>query len=154
MEKEKPRKIKAEVVIPYKIALGKTWTKFLDMLKEEKIMGTTCKECGRVYVYPRTFCPNCFEDTSEWVEVGQEGIIDAWSYVNYSFYGMELEIPFVSAQITLDGSNTGICHVIRGIDLSDYHKASEKIKVGGRVRVVWNEKKNGNIFDIAYFKPI
>jgi len=154
MEEVKPRKIKAVATVPYQISLGKTWSRFFDMLKEEKIMGTSCKECGRVFVYPRTFCPRCFEDMEDWVEVGQEGTIESWVYVNFRWYGMELEPPFVAALITLDGADTAMFHAVRGFDLSDYQKAAEKVKVGKRVKVVWNQNKKGNIFDIDYFTLI
>jgi len=151
---EEYRIMKAQVVVPYELALGGTWSYFFDCLKEEKIMGKKCKTCKRVFVPPRSFCPRCFEDMDEWVEVKQEGTIETWVLVNMPFFAQQLKIPFISAQIRLDGSDTGFIHQIAGIDLSNFDKVREVVKLGGRVRAVWSKEKKGNILDIAYFEPI
>ena len=70
------------------------------------------------------------------------------------FFAQELKIPFISAQIRLDGSDTGFTHQIAGIDLSDFDKLREIVKLGGRVKAVWSKEKKGNILDIAYFEPV
>jgi hypothetical protein len=151
---EEYRIMKAQVVVPYELALGGTWSYFFDCLKEEKIMGKKCKSCKRVFVPPRSFCPRCFEDMDEWVEVKQEGTIETWVLVNMPFFAQQLKIPFISAQIRLDGSDTGFIHQIAGIDLSNFDKVREVVKLGGRVRAVWSKEKKGNILDIAYFEPL
>ena len=66
------RTIRNDVALPYQWALGKTWTRFFDGLKEEKILGTKCTQCGKVFVPARTFCPECFTDMMQWVEAGKE----------------------------------------------------------------------------------
>ncbi len=43
------RTIRNDVALPYQWALGKTWTRFFDGLKEEKIWGTKCAQCGKVF---------------------------------------------------------------------------------------------------------
>ncbi|MBN2516591.1 MAG: Zn-ribbon domain-containing OB-fold protein [Deltaproteobacteria bacterium] len=154
MAKEEPREFKAEVVVPYELAVGRTWTTFYDTLKEEKILGTKCRKCGRVFVPPRTFCPRCFEEMDEWVEVAQEGVVETWALINMPFYGQQLEIPFVSAQIRLDGSDTGFTHRIGGFDLKDFETVRTRVKLGSRVRTVWSKEKKGGILDIDYFEPV
>jgi uncharacterized OB-fold protein len=152
--KEKPREMRAEVSVQYEMAVGKNWHKFFEGLKEEKILGTKCKKCSRIFVPPRSFCPRCFNDNEEWVEVGQEGIIETWCYSNLMFYGQILKPPFISVQVVLDGTDLGFQHRIAGFDLSDFEKVRELVKFGGRVRVVWNKEKKGNIFDIDYFELV
>ena len=152
MAKEEHKTIKDEAVVPYELAVGSTWSKFFDGLKEEKILGTKCKECGRVFVPARTFCPRCFVDTDEWVEVGQEGAIENWVLVNYRYYGQMLKVPFIATQIRLDGSGTGFVHQIGGFDLSNLDTVRERVKIRGRVKAVWSKEKHGDIFDIAYFE--
>ena len=78
------RTVKSQVTVPYEMTAGPVWTRFFEGLKEEKILGTRCKKCGRVLVPARAFCPRCFEDMEEWVEVSQEGTIRTWCYVNYT----------------------------------------------------------------------
>ena len=154
MSKEGYRIMKGQVFVPYELALGKTWSYFYDCLREEKIMGTRCRKCSRVLVPPRSFCPRCFEGMDEWVEVSQEGIVETWVYVNMPFFAQELKIPFISAQIRLDGSDAGFTHQIAGIDLSDFDQVRKTVKLGGRVKAVWSKEKKGSILDIAYFEPV
>ncbi len=152
--KEKPRELIAQVSVPYEMALGRNWHRFFESLKEEKIMGTQCRTCNRVFVPPRSFCPRCFEDNDQWVEVGQEGTIETWCYSNLMFYGQTLKPPFIAVQVHLDGTDVGFQHRIAGFDLSDFEKVRALVKFGGRVRVVWNPEKKGNIFDIDYFELV
>lgn len=154
MSKDEYRVVKGQVKVPYEMALGRTWSYFLDCLKEERIMGKKCGKCSRVLVPPRSFCPRCFQDMEQWVEVSQEGVVETWVYVNMPFFAQELKIPFISAQIRLNGSNTGFTHQIAGIDLSDFDQVRKTVKLGGRVRAVWSREKKGNILDIAYFEPV
>ena len=143
-----------DVVLPYNWALGPVWTKFFDGLKEEKILGTKCKKCGRVLVPARTFCPKCYEDMEEWVEVGQEGIIETWCLVNYKHYGQVKEPPYIMAQIKLDGAECSFNHFIGGIDLSNIDDVNKRIKVGTKVKAVWRKVKQSDIYDIEYFEPL
>ncbi|HAR96383.1 MAG TPA: hypothetical protein DCR97_10545 [Deltaproteobacteria bacterium] len=154
MAKEEFREIKAEVVVPYELAIGFTWARFYDALKEETILGKKCRKCKRVFVPPRTFCPRCFEVMDEWVEVEHKGIVETWVLINMPFYGQQLEIPFVSAQIRLEGSDTGFTHRIGGFDLSDFDTVRQRVKLGSLVKAVWNKEKKGNILDIEYFEPV
>jgi hypothetical protein len=154
MAKEEYRIIEAEAVVPYELALGRTVSNFFDYLKEEKIMGKRCRKCSRVLVPPRSFCPRCFDEMDEWVEVSQEGVVETWVYINMPFYGQAIKVPYVSAQIRLDGSDSGLTHLIAGFDLTNFDKVREIVKLGGRVKAVWSKEKKGNILDIAYFEPV
>ena len=148
------RTIRNDVALPYQWALGKTWPRFFDGLKEEKIRGTKCADCGRVYVPARTFCPVCFTDMTQWVDVKPEGKIVTWTLVREKYYGQVKEPPYVVALIKLDGADCGFSHFIGGIDLSDAKQVRQKLKTGAKVKAVWRSGKNGNIADIEYFTPI
>jgi len=142
------------IVLPYNWALGPTWTKFFDGLRQEKILGTKCKRCKKVLVPARTFCPYCFEDMDEWVEVSQRGTVGSWCLVNYEYYGQIKPPPYIIASIHLSGTDCNFNHFLGGIDLSDVDKARKKLRVGMRVRAVWSREKHGDIYDIAYFEPV
>ena len=148
------RTTRNDVALPYKWALGSTWTRFFDGLKEERILGIKCKKCGKVFVPARTFCPNCFESMEEWLEVAQEGTVESWALVNNKFYGQVKEPPYVAALIHLDGADCNFNHFIGGFDLSDIQKVKETIEIGTRVKAVWSKEKHADIYDIAYFEPV
>ena len=148
------RTIKTEVRLPYELAYGETWSRFFDGLQEKKIYATKCSKCGRVMVPARSFCPRCFVDTKDWLELSPEGTVTTYIYVNYKFYGQPLEPPYVCATIRLDGADVDLLHIIGGLDVSDFELVRKSIATGSRVRAVWNEDRTGHIFDIKYFEPI
>ena len=147
------RTIETEVRLPYRLAYGQTWTRFFEGLTEKKIYGTRCHKCDRVLVPARTFCPRCFVDTDEWLEVAQEGIVKSWSLTNYRYFAQPIEPPFISALIQLDGTDTGFLHLIGGFDLTNLEEVRSKIKNGMRVKAVWEDERLGGILDIKHFAP-
>jgi len=138
------------VRLPHSYAAGPVWTRFYEGLKEEKIYGTRCDKCSRIYVPARSFCPNCLENLDEWVEVSQEGEVVSWAYSsNREFFGMQVKPPFIIALIRLDNTDSNLLHFVGGVDFD-----KNTIKAGQRVRAVWNEEKKGHMMDIKYFEPI
>jgi len=148
------RTLKTEVRFPYEVAYGATWTRFFEGLKDKKIYGTRCKECKRVLVPARSFCPRCFVTTDEWVEVKEEGTLVAWCYTNYRYFGMPIEPPFVTGLIRLDGTDVNFLHLIGGFDLSNFEEVSKTLRNGIKVKAVWSEERRGHILDIRYFEPV
>jgi Predicted nucleic-acid-binding protein containing a Zn-ribbon len=59
--------------IEYEYAAGRVLTEFFKKLKEGKIVGSRCPSCKRVLMPPRAFCERCMVETSELVEVKDEG---------------------------------------------------------------------------------
>jgi len=143
-----------EIKLPYELAYGATWTRFFEGMKEKKIYGTKCSKCGRVLVPARTFCPRCFVDTDEWVEVSQEGMLASWCYVNYRFFGMPTEPPFISLLVRLDGTDVDFLHLLAGFDLNNFEVVRKTIKKNMRVKAVWNDERRGDVMDIKYFEPV
>jgi len=148
------RTLKTEVRLPYEVAYGATWTRFFEGLKDKKIYGTRCKECKRVLVPARSFCPRCFVTTDEWVEVKEEGTLVAWCYTNYRYFGMPIEPPFVTGLIRLDGTDVNFLHLIGGFDLGNFEEVSKTLRNGIKVKAVWSEERRGHILDIRYFEPV
>lgn len=148
------RTIETEVRLPYRLAYGETWTKFFEGMKEEKIYGSLCPKCERVLVPARSFCPRCFVDTDQWVEVSQEGTLVCWVLVNYRYFAQPIEPPFISALIHLDGTHTNLIHLVGGVDLTSLDTVTAKVKNGMKVKAVWEEEKLGGILDIKHFAPV
>lgn len=148
------RTIRNDVALPYRWALGPVWTRFFDGLRDEKIFGTKCKKCDRVFVPSRPFCPLCLGDMDEWVEVSQEGTIKSWTLVNNRYYGQVKEPPYVMALIRLDGADSDFSHFIGGINIYDIGEVRKKVDIGTRVKAVWRKDKSAEIYDIDYFEPV
>ena len=132
----------------YSISAGPVRSKFLLYLRDQqKIMGTKCPTCGRVYVPARSTCLECFENMEEWIEVGDEGVLMAYTIVNTKSPVHEADPPFGFGIIKLDGADTGLTHRLGKVD-------PEKLRIGMRMRAVFNEEVKGDIRDIKYFKPL
>ncbi|MEM0482498.1 MAG: Zn-ribbon domain-containing OB-fold protein [Nitrososphaerota archaeon] len=150
------------IACTYKHSPGAAFSRFLEGLKNGKILGTRCEGCGRVLIPPRTFCEWCFKDIDTWIEHPGTGIISTYSL---SYIGTDprvrFEKPVVVAVIWFDGTlktwnssktvihAAGILHQVGGVD-------PEKVQVGLRVKPVWRrpEERAGSILDIEYFAPL
>ena len=136
--------------IPYKWSAGKFGSRFLESIRENKqFIGIKCPSCEKVYVPPREICGPCFRKMDEWVELGNEGILLAYSIVSYKFIdpntGETRPVPYTYGYIELDGASTTISHFIDEQD-------SEKLYPGLRVRAVFEEQRKGSLEDIKHFE--
>ena len=52
---------------------------YWDAAAKGKLLIKHCKACGKNHYYPRTICPHCFSDQTEWLETKGEGTIYSWS---------------------------------------------------------------------------
>jgi uncharacterized OB-fold protein len=136
---------KGQISVPYSWWAGETAGRFLESLRDErKILGTRCSGCGKVYVPARKSCSRCFVDITEWVEIGGEGVIEAFTVVRYAHPVQPVQAPFAYALIKLDGADVGFLHLIK--------KDLEKIGVGKRVKAVFREERTAHILDIDSFE--
>jgi len=147
--------LKHTIELPHKYAAGPAWTRFYDGLKQEKIYGSRCQECKKVFVPARSYCPACQVSADEWIEVSQEGKVISWALsISHEFFGMPVSPPFITALIRLDDTDCDFLHFIGGIDLSDAKKVKDLIRPGLKVRAIWNEEKKGHMMDIKHFAPV
>lgn len=154
MEKEEIGVVEGTISLAYRWALGPVFTKFFEEFRDKKIMGTRCSKCARVLVPARKFCPRCFEEPTEWVQVSDKGTVRTWSLITFQYSGQPIKPPYITALIDLDGADTALAHLIGGIDLSDIEKVGENVRIGMKVEAKWRDERQGNIHDIEYFKPI
>ena len=133
------------------VAIGR----FLEELKNGRIIGRKCFRCGRIMVPPRMYCEWCFRPTDEWVYVKDTGKINTYSISYLAADSSWLETPVVVGVIELDGASPGmgILHYIGEVDIEE---AKAGRLFGVRVKAVWKppEERKGSITDIKYFKPI
>jgi hypothetical protein len=91
---------------------------------------------------------------NEWAEVGSEGTLKSWTLATYKYDGQIKEPPYIMALIKLNGADNNFSHFIGGFDFSNSENVRKKLKVGMKVKAVWNDVKNSNINDIKYFEPL
>jgi uncharacterized OB-fold protein len=136
--------------IKFNHAAGETGSAFFKAIMERKeILGKKCPECKRVLLPPRSFCERCFAQTEEWVKVGREGKIQAFTIVYEKFEGLP-DPPYTIAYVLLNGAGTAMVNFVKGLDLSDLNGALGQIKIGTKVKVVFKKKREGRITDFWY----
>jgi Predicted nucleic-acid-binding protein containing a Zn-ribbon len=118
-------------------------------MEREEILGKKCPKCKRILLPPRSFCERCFIETTEWVRVGREGKIQAFTIVYEKFEGLP-DPPYTVAYVLLDGASTAMVNFVRGLDLSDLNRALKRIKIGAKVKVAFKRKREGRITDFWY----
>jgi len=127
---------------------GKMGSLFYTTLRDKKkIIGTFCPKCNKVFWPPRSNCTFCFSELDKTVEIGPYGTVETFTWVTYAEPVHSRPAPFIYAVIKLDGAATGMAHFLDEVEI-------DRVSIGMRVRPVFAEKRNGNILDIRYFKPL
>jgi hypothetical protein len=102
---------------------------YWDAAAKGKLLVRKCTSCGQLHHYPRTICPFCFSDKTEWRAVAGTGTI-------YSFSVMRrAEVPYAIAYVALAEGPTMMSNVV-DCDL-------DAIRIGQRVRLVFKPAENG-----------
>lgn len=127
---------------------GKMGSLFYTTLRDQrKILGVYCPKCNKVFWPPRSICTFCFSALEKTVEIGPYGTVETFTQTTYPEPVHPRPAPFIYAVIRLDGADTGMAHFLDEVDI-------DRVFVGMRVRPVFAAKRQGNILDIRYFKPL
>lgn len=132
------------------VAIGR----YIEELRNGRIIARKCNGCSRIMIPPRMFCELCWRPTDSWVYCEDTGTVNTFSicHVNWDASripeGEPLHFPAV---IHIDGASPhmGIMHVLGEVE-------PEELKIGMKVEAVWKapEEREGAITDIRYFKPV
>jgi acyl dehydratase len=141
--------VEGNLALPYQYFAGRTGSRFLIALRDEKkIKGLRCEKCKKVFVPPRSTCERCFSDISEnWVDLKDTGTVTGFTVVRYAEPHQPVKAPYILALIKLDGADTAIPHIVKGIPIS-------QMRVGLRAKAVFAKKTTSTIMDIDHFRPV
>lgn len=133
--------------IPFNYSAGRVASRFFVELRDHRrIMGTRCPACLKVLVPARSFCAACSVEADEWVEVGPEGMLVAWTTVHLPLPHLPALPPITLGLIRLDGAGTNFLHLIGG--------DARALKAGVRLRPVWRDARSGSLLDLIHFVPV
>lgn len=99
-------------------------------LKEEKLMGSRCKECDACYVPPRSICVKCYGSNMQWVQMKGKGNLAAFTCITVAppfmvAQGYNRKNPYISGVVELEEGGR-VDARIEGVDAGN----PEEIKVG------------------------
>ncbi|MBI3099446.1 MAG: Zn-ribbon domain-containing OB-fold protein [Planctomycetes bacterium] len=129
---------------------GPAISRYLEELRNGRLIARWCKRCNRTMLPPRMFCELCWCPTTEWRFVRDTGIVNTFSLCNITWDMKPLKTPQIPAVIEIDGASAGmgIMHLIGGCD-------PRKVRIGMKVKAVWKPaaEREGAITDILHFTP-
>ena len=136
--------------ITYRHALGETASFFFSNIRDhKKLYGRRCGHTGRVLAPPRAFSDQSLKPTTEWVEIGPGGVIEAFTIVYEEFQGLPPP-PYAFGYVKLDNADTAIGGFLRGVDLSNAEAAAGKLAIGTRVTTHFAEERTGDVLDFWF----
>jgi len=153
--------IKRTISIGQRFATGPVMGKFLDALKEKRILAIQCPECGRLQSPPREACAVCRKRNTTWKEIGPKGEMRMLEYCYYAspdpLTGETRETPYGAVGILLDGCKDDevFWHLLNPAQLDAVKMGivlNGRVVHGTRLRPVWAENRTGSISDIKYFE--
>ncbi len=119
---EKERKLPAAVTSP---ETEEYWA----AAKEGKLLVKKCKACGKTHHYPRSLCPYCFSDKTEWTTASGKGVLYSYSVMRRA------PVPYALAYVTLAEGTTMMTNMVD----CDF----DKLKIGQAVKVVFKPTEGG-----------
>jgi uncharacterized protein len=133
--------------LEYTLTPGQSTARYLAGLGEGKIIGGRAPSSDDVYAASRGTDPITGDATSIEVEVQDSGVITTFCVVNIpGLSELAPEIPYVSAQILLDGANNTFFGLIRGVEVDEVH-------MGQRVKAKWADELKPDHTSILWWEP-
>jgi uncharacterized OB-fold protein len=147
--REPIKSIVTPVRLSYDHTAGRAATQFLRGLARKKILGARSGPGEPVLVPPRGADPRTSELLSESVQVSDVGTVVTYSIIRVPSENIHFELPYVAANILLDGADVPFFHVLQKCPL-------DQVRIGMRVRAKWvdDAKLAPTVASIEYFEPI
>ena len=140
--------LETPIHVDYHFTAGQAQSRFLKGLSQGRFLGQRCPRCNKVYVPPRGSCPTDGVPTTDEVELGHTGTVTTYCVVNVPFQGQAIEIPYICAQVLLDGANLAFMALIQELP-------ADQVRMGLRVEAVWvaPEELGPTMASVRYFRP-
>ncbi len=121
---------------------------FAEALASQKVFGTKCRKCGRVFYPPRAECPDCLVEEIEYVEIPARGTLLTFTaiFVPPAHYGVSPpKMPF--AKVTQIPCPVGVVEVADGVRVTGWIPDVEldALRVGDPFEVQARTLKNGQL---------
>ena len=128
---EPVQSVRTPIRMEYTYTPGGSLSQYLRAMKRKVVLGDRCPETGQVFVPPRGVSPLAGVPTTELIELPDTGYVDSFNITRVPIATRpDLEPPYCSAWIVLDGASVGSMGLVINV-------APEDVRIGMRVRAVW-----------------
>jgi uncharacterized OB-fold protein len=111
---------------------------FFENLKQGRLTTTKCKKCGKLLWPPRIVCPSCLSNELEWVDLGSEGELYAFTEMKLGApLGFVQDLPFCIGIVKIGG-----LYLSARIDDATYGD----LKIAMKVRLKIIKLDDGRVF--------
>lgn len=141
--------MEAPIYLKFNFTAGEATSRFLSQVRQGKLVGQRCPECGNVYMPPRGTCASCGVATREEVEVSDKATVESFTIVWLPIPNNPIQPPYIIANLIPDGANMSFIHLMSEC-------VNEEVRIGQRVQAVWKAQSEWGfgMDNIRYFKPI
>ncbi len=111
-----------------------TFKDYSEALKENKLLGLKCKECGAITVPPMMVCRQCASPDMEIIELKGRGKIQTFAPVFVAPEGREDEVPYIIVLVELD-EGPWLMGNLTGVDPNEatMELIGKRVKMGHKV---------------------
>ncbi len=147
-DKEPVKSIITPTRTEYTYTPGPSAQRSLRALARGKLVGEICPSCNQVYYPPSGACARCGVATRDEVEVADKGTVTTYAIVRVPSENIDLELPYCTAHILLDGADIPFFGLIQECEW-------DAVRIGMRVEAVWKPESEWglNAENIRYFRP-
>lgn len=141
------RTSETKLEFPYSRTLGPVIGAFLMGLRDHKLLGIRAQD-GRVIVPPLEYDPETGDALgTEMVDVGPDGTVEAWTWVEHPSSKHPLDRPFAFALVKPDGADTAMVSPVDAGDIT-------AMTTGMRVRPRFRTEPHGLVTDLEAWEPV
>ena len=102
---------------------------FWDGAAQGKLLLKKCLACGQIHYYPRTLCPYCFSERTEWLAASGRATVYSYSVMRRA------PVPYAIAYVSLEEGVTIMTNLVD----CDF----DRIRIGDKVRLVFKPSDGG-----------
>jgi uncharacterized OB-fold protein len=103
--------------------------KYWEAAAEGRLLVKRCQDCGEHHHYPRSSCPFCFSERTEWREASGGGTIYSYSVMRRA------AVPYAIAYVTLAEGPTMMTNIVD----CDF----DRLRVGQAVKLTVRDSEGG-----------
>ena len=112
-----------------------TAAKYHQFIRERKLMGLQCKECGQKTIPSRPICLNCGSTSFEWIEFKKKGKLTSFTEIHVVGAKWIKEAPILIGIIELEEGERVTARL--------YNINREALRIGMPLEAIFVEKQDG-----------